>query len=94
MSPEQLPRTVADALAVAEAASPVDAVEAVTHELGLALGATKVSFLIADLSGRALVRLAQVRLESSAGVPVHTPLGPNERRADEESATVPSGSWR
>ena len=47
-------------LDLAEAASPVDAVEAVTRELGAALGATAVSFLIADLSGRALVRLTQV----------------------------------
>ncbi len=47
-------------LDAAEAASPVDAVEAVTRELGVALGATEVSFLIADLSGRALVRLAHV----------------------------------
>ncbi len=47
-------------LDTAEAASPVDAVEAVTRELGVALGAVTVSFLIADLSGRALVRLAHV----------------------------------
>jgi serine phosphatase RsbU (regulator of sigma subunit) len=47
-------------LDLAEAASPVDAVEAVTRELGAALGATTVSFLIADLSGRALVRLTHV----------------------------------
>ena len=53
---------VARVLDAAEAASPVEAVEAVTHELGLALGATAVSFLIADLSGRALVRLAHVDL--------------------------------
>lgn len=44
-------------LETAEDASPVDAVEAVTRALGAALGATAVSFLIADLSGRALVRL-------------------------------------
>ena len=42
---------------MAEAASPVEAVQAVTHEPGAALGASSVSFLIADLSGRALVRL-------------------------------------
>lgn len=41
----------------AENASPVDAVEALTRELGDALGATAVSVLIADLSGRALERL-------------------------------------
>jgi hypothetical protein len=45
-------------LAAAENASPVEAVEAVTRELSAALGARTVSFLIADLSGRALVRLA------------------------------------
>jgi hypothetical protein len=39
-------------LDAAEDASPVSSVEAVTRELGLALGATSVSFLIADLSGR------------------------------------------
>ena len=55
------------ALDAAEAASPVEAVEAVTRELGVALGATKVSFLIADLSGRALVRLAHVQLSSTDG---------------------------
>ncbi|HVF06739.1 MAG TPA: PP2C family protein-serine/threonine phosphatase [Frankiaceae bacterium] len=45
-------------LDAAENASPVHAVEAVTRELGIALGATGVSLLIADLSGRSLVRLA------------------------------------
>ncbi|MGZ5404037.1 MAG: PP2C family protein-serine/threonine phosphatase [Nocardioides sp.] len=48
------------ALEAAEAASPVDAVAAVSRELGATLGATEVSFLIADLSGRALVRLSHV----------------------------------
>ena len=49
-------------LEAAEAASPVEAVEAVARELGLAFDAVAVSFLIADLSGRALVRLAHVPL--------------------------------
>src|SRR5690348_2378553 len=74
-------------LDAAEAASPVDAVEAVTRELGAALGATAVSFLIADLSGRALVRLAHVphhRLDENGG----RALAPGERRDAEESATV------
>ena len=52
-------------LAAAENASPVDAVEAVTRELGVALGAHTVSFLIADLSGRALVRLAHEVLHTT-----------------------------
>lgn len=74
-------------LEAAEAASPVEAVEGVARELGLAFDAVAVSFLIADLSGRALVRLAHVpalrgRATSSS------PLGPGERREDEESATV------
>ena len=38
-----------NALDAAEAASPVEAVETVTRELGVALGATKVSYLIAHL---------------------------------------------
>ena len=75
-------------LAAAEAASPVDAVEAVTRELGLALGARRVSFLIADLSGRALVRLAHVRLATDEGVRIESPIAPGERRAAAESATV------
>ncbi|MFI2712314.1 PP2C family protein-serine/threonine phosphatase [Micromonospora sp. NPDC018662] len=53
---------VAHMLEAAENASPVEAVEAVTRELGAALGARSVTFLIADLSGRALVRLAHVPL--------------------------------
>jgi hypothetical protein len=81
-------RSVAGVLAATEAASPVEAVEAVTRELGLALGARWASFLIADLSGRALVRLAHVRLQSVAGVDVRTPLAPDERRNGQESATV------
>src|SRR6476469_5543269 len=76
---------MARALDAAEAASPVEAVEAVTRELGLALDATRVSFLIADLSGRALVRLAHLQLDEGAA---GTPLGQDERRAVEESATV------
>jgi serine phosphatase RsbU (regulator of sigma subunit) len=68
-------------LDAAEDASPVEAVEAVTRELGDLLGASDVSFLIADLSGRALVRLAHVtagdRFAPAAG-----------RRAARESAEV------
>ncbi|WP_089156166.1 PP2C family protein-serine/threonine phosphatase [Micromonospora sp. NBS 11-29] len=55
-------------LDAAENASPVEAVEAVTGELGAALGARSVAFLIADLGGRALVRLAHVPLgDAGAG---------------------------
>jgi serine phosphatase RsbU (regulator of sigma subunit) len=50
-------RRLRGVLEAAEAASPVDAVEAVTGELARALGAARVSFLIADLAGRSLARL-------------------------------------
>lgn len=49
-----------------ESAAPVDAVSALTREVGTRLRAFSVSFLVADTSGRALVRL------------VHIPLGPVE----------------
>lgn len=65
-------------LDAAEDASPVRAVEAVTRELRAALGATSVSFLIADLSGRSLVRLAHVTTANFANGA--------DRREDEESA--------
>ena len=71
-------------LEAAEAASPVDAVEEVARELGRAFNAAAVSFLITDLSGRALVRLAHVPL---AGAPARG-LRPGERREEAESATV------
>lgn len=45
------------ALEAAEAAAPVDAVDAVTQELAVAFGTDRVAFLIADLAGRALVRM-------------------------------------
>lgn len=74
-------------LEAAEAASPVEAVEGVSRELGLAFGAVDVSFLITDFSGRALVRLAHVPLrEDRTGDPAS--LVPGERRAHEESATL------
>ena len=72
-------------LDMAEAASPVDAVEAVTRELGAALGAVTVSFLIADLSGRALVRLAHVVVAESGPRP-HDTVG--DRLDVEESAVL------
>jgi serine phosphatase RsbU (regulator of sigma subunit) len=74
-------------LRAAEASSPVDAVEAVTRELGVSLGARMVSFLIADLSGRALVRLSHVPLDASAGTAGGS-AGPGERRDEEELALV------
>jgi hypothetical protein len=42
-----------------EAASPIDAVEVVADELAAIAGARSVRFLIADLSGRAVVRFGE-----------------------------------
>ncbi|RZU50704.1 serine phosphatase RsbU (regulator of sigma subunit) [Krasilnikovia cinnamomea] len=74
-SPE---RVLAGILDAAENAPPVDAVEAVTRELAAALNARTVSFLIADLSGRALVRLANLPADGAGG----------QRREGDEVATV------
>ena len=78
--PARTDRPLRRLLDAAEDASPVHAVEAVTQELGRALGATSVSFLIADLSGRALIRLAHAALDDIPGA--------GTRRDDEERATV------
>jgi serine phosphatase RsbU (regulator of sigma subunit) len=71
-------RVLGGVLAAAENAAPVDAVEAVTRELAAALGARRVSFLIADLSGRGLVRLAHVPFHDADA----------DRRDGDEVATV------
>lgn len=71
---------MADVLEAAENASPVEAVEAVTRALGRTLGARSVAFLIADLSGRALVRLAHVPADGT---------GEGRRAADEVAMVMP-----
>jgi hypothetical protein len=73
-------------LEAAEAASPVDAVEAVTGELSKALGAARISFLIADLSGRSLVRLTVESGEHRAAQTA-SESGP-VRRSGHEAAQV------
>jgi hypothetical protein len=52
-------------LAAVEAAPPIDAAEVVAAALTDALGARDVSFLIADYSGRALIRLSHVHRTST-----------------------------
>ncbi len=73
-------------LEAAEAASPVEAVEAVTGELGRALGATRISFLIADLSGRSLVRLTVV--SGGPGLAETASEGESVRRSGHEAAQM------
>ena len=75
-------------LNAAEAASPVEAVESVTAVLGRTLGASSVSFMVADLSGRGLVRLAHVSRPEGYDRSDEPPLAEDERRDVEESATV------
>jgi serine phosphatase RsbU (regulator of sigma subunit) len=67
-----------EVLLAVEKAAPVDALEAVTRSIGMNLDALWVSFLVADMSGRALVRL------------VHVPIGDlsGARRQDEDVAMV------
>jgi serine phosphatase RsbU (regulator of sigma subunit) len=88
MEHELSARGVASVLEAAEAASPVETVESATRALGLALGATSVSFLIADLSGRGLVRLSHVPLTSGDDEGLEVPLPAGERRDVEERALV------
>src|SRR4051812_12269244 len=54
-------------LLAVEKAAPVDAVEAVTRTIGRHLDAAWVSFLVADMSGRALVRLVHLPIGGGAG---------------------------
>ncbi|MDI6103056.1 PP2C family protein-serine/threonine phosphatase [Actinoplanes sp. NEAU-A12] len=67
-----------DVLLAVEKAAPVDAVGAVTRTIGVQLDALWVSFLVADMSGRALVRL------------VHNAIGEVSvgRRQDKDIALV------
>ncbi|MGN6128814.1 MAG: PP2C family protein-serine/threonine phosphatase [Nocardioidaceae bacterium] len=74
-------------LNAAEDAAPVDAVTAVTREVGLRLRATSVSFLVADTSGRALVRLTHVPLTDDTG-PAGSTGGAGHRTDGEESAEL------
>ena len=56
--PDQADQPLGRVLDAAEDASPLEAVEAVTEALAQSLGASAAFFLIADLSGRALVRMS------------------------------------
>ena len=55
--PGSLPSSARRVLDTVENSAPVEAVEAVTKDLAERVGAAEVSLLIADLAGRALVRL-------------------------------------
>jgi hypothetical protein len=55
--PLRSPLNLDSLLSAVEAAAPVAAVDALAAELAEAIGAREVSFLIADFSGRSLIRL-------------------------------------
>jgi serine phosphatase RsbU (regulator of sigma subunit) len=75
-------------LDAAEDASPVEAAEAVTRELGASLGATMVSFLISDMSGRALVRLSHGSPSGDTG-DGRDNEGPQRRDAQDAASVLP-----
>ncbi|WFE96077.1 PP2C family protein-serine/threonine phosphatase [Micromonospora sp. WMMD987] len=70
---------LAEMLQSAEDAAPVEAVEAVTGAIAATLNALRVSLLVADLSGRALVRLTH---QPSAD-------GPGRLQGDESAEALP-----
>ncbi|HET6652949.1 MAG TPA: PP2C family protein-serine/threonine phosphatase [Nocardioides sp.] len=88
MERERSTGVLASVLDAAESASPVEAVESVTAALGRELGASSASFLVADLSGRGLVRLAHVPRQAAPDRSREVPLSQGERRQVDESATV------
>jgi serine phosphatase RsbU (regulator of sigma subunit) len=76
-------------LEAVEAAAPVDAVSALTREVGTRLRAYSATFLIADTSGRALVRLAHDPLQPPAPpAAVAVPDEDGHRQQGEESSWV------
>src|SRR6478609_6229122 len=90
-------------LDAAEAAAPVDAVDAVAAELQHMVGADSVSFLIADFSGDALIRLGHSSHRSAsrrAGQDTadrvslaDSPQGRALVRQSVEVATEAGGTW-
>jgi serine phosphatase RsbU (regulator of sigma subunit) len=77
------------ALDAVENAAPLQAVEALTHEAGAILGATAVSFLVADLSGRALVRLTHLSSTSGETTEAWSGQDGDRRDAQELATSVP-----
>jgi serine phosphatase RsbU (regulator of sigma subunit) len=88
-------------LDAAEAAPPAEGVDAVAEALAQMLGATEVSFLIADISGGALIRLARApridpaaRRSTNERVPIND-SGQGDALRTQQVRQVPSvdGTW-
>src|SRR5580765_988925 len=98
------PLDVKTLLASVEAAPPISAAEVVAAALADALGARDVSFLIADYSGRALIRLSHVHRASADDEDVNRERGqsvalagtPHGRALTEQEIQIvrDSGSYR
>ena len=67
-------RDVAPLLDAVRAAAPAFGLDALTAELARTVGAREVSFLIADISGGGLSRLARVTPEGSSPLPDRVPI--------------------
>jgi serine phosphatase RsbU (regulator of sigma subunit) len=65
---QQTPLNLDALLAAVEAAAPVEAADVVGQALTDALGARDVSFLIADYSGRSLIRLSHVQADDASSL--------------------------
>ena len=83
-------------LAAAEAASPVEAIGAVAGALGHMMAAEHVSFLIADFSGDALIRLGQSDMGSETAERVALAGTPHGRALRDQTVEVvadDAGAW-
>lgn len=82
-----------------EAAAPVDAVEVLAHALADMVGASDVSFLIADFSGDALIRFlspqrGSTETDADAVTTVPLPGSPHERALRAQAVHVLDGPGR
>lgn len=83
-------------LAATEDAAPIDAIDAFAEHLSHALGATEVSFLIADFSGHSLIRLGHTSQQSRGGgretaEPVMLAGSPYEQALTTQAVVVEDG---
>lgn len=88
-------------LEAAEAAAPAEGVDALAEVLADMLGAQECSFLIADISGGSLARLARAPRSASAGTRsaassvliAGSPQGAALRTQEVQQASCPEGVW-
>src|SRR5690348_17857078 len=84
---------VPELLEAVEAVAAADAVDEFAGRLAELFGACRVAFLIADMSGRAVVRLTRAdesRSGPDAGAPGRIPLGGSVYRSEEHTSELQS----